>query len=105
VALNAQLISDGKPPLEMGAGIHTGHAVVGDIGAPNRREFTVIGNAVNVTSRLEGMTKETGQSIVVSEQTAKLVPDISWNELGSFPIRGCEEPMLLFSPLRGKAVR
>lgn len=98
VALNEQLSTEGREEIRMGAGIHTGKAVVGDIGAPHRREFTAIGSAVNVTSRLEGMTKEVGRSIVASEATMKLVKDVEWEEMGSFPIRGCAEPVRLFSP-------
>ncbi len=98
VALNEQLSTEGREEIRMGVGIHTGKAVVGDIGAPHRREFTAIGSAVNVTSRLEGMTKEVGRPIVASEATVKLVNEVEWEELGSFPIRGCAEPMRLFTP-------
>tara|TARA_R110002096_G_scaffold419294_3_gene623878 strand:+ start:914 stop:2134 length:1221 start_codon:yes stop_codon:yes gene_type:complete len=98
VEVNAWLESKGKKSIKVGIGVHTGGAIVGDIGAPHRREFTVIGSAVNVTSRLEGMTKEVGRTIVVSNVTADLVEEVEWEALGSFPIRGCAKPMLLFSP-------
>jgi adenylate cyclase len=98
VTFNEERSKEGKVPIRMGIGIHTGQAIVGDIGAPHRREFTAIGSAVNVASRLEGMTKEVGRSIVVSESTARLVPDVSWDELGQYPIRGCAEPLPLFAP-------
>lgn len=98
VTFNEERSKEGKVPIRMGIGIHTGPAIVGDIGAPHRREFTAIGSAVNVTARLEGMTKEVDRSIVVSESTARLVPDVNWDELGQYPIRGCAEPLLLFAP-------
>lgn len=96
--VNAWLEERGRDPIGIGIGVHTGSAVVGDIGAPHRREFTAIGSAVNIASRLEGMTKEVGRPIVVSEETAKLVDSVSWEELGAHEIRGCREPLPLLSP-------
>ena len=103
--LNSELESQGKSPIEIGIGIHTGQAIVGDIGAPHRREFTAIGSAVNVASRLESMTKEIGTGIVVSESTKELIGETDWNELGRFPIRGVAQPMTLFSPVRQETER
>jgi len=102
--INSWLASKGRDPIKVGIGVHTGGAIVGDIGAPHRREFTAIGSAVNVTSRLEGMTKKVGRTIVISATTAGLVTGVDWEELGSFPIRGCAEPMSLFSPKSGGEV-
>ena len=100
VDLNEARSKEGKVTIKMGIGIHTGRAIVGDIGAPHRREFTAIGSSVNVASRLEGMTKEVERPLVVSEATAQLVTRVAWDELGRFPIRGCAEPLLLLAPKR-----
>ncbi len=100
VTFNEDRSKEGKVTIKMGIGIHTGRAIVGDIGAPHRREFTAIGSAVNVASRLEGMTKEVDRTMVVSEATAQLVSKVPWAELGRYPIRGCVEPLLLFTPKR-----
>ena len=84
--------------IRIGVGIHSGPAIVGNIGSSRRMEYTAIGDTVNVASRLEAATKELGASIVVSEHTyygAK--GQFNFRSLGTVAVRGRDEPLSVFA--------
>jgi len=86
------------PPLKTRVGLHTGMATLGEIGAERRVEFTVIGDIVNVASRLEGMNKEFGTRILISEATRLAAGDIAPMQFrGEAKVRGKSEAMPVYS--------
>jgi adenylate cyclase len=76
--LNAQLLKEGHPPLVVRVGIHTDAVLVGNIGSQERMSYTVMGDGVNIASRLEGINKEFGTSICVSHNVFKETGERLW---------------------------
>src|SRR5207248_9848263 len=64
--LNCDLAAKGRAPIQIGIGIHSGPAIVGSIGSPQRLEFTATGHTVNHASRMQGLTKTTGRPLLVT---------------------------------------
>jgi class 3 adenylate cyclase len=80
-ALQPQFHSRGWPELAIGVGVNTGRMSVGNMGSDVRVAYTVMGDAVNLASRLEGLTKHYGVDMIVGEGTRSAVPDILFREL------------------------
>jgi len=97
--LNTQFSKKNWPELHIGVGINTGPMSVGNMGSQFRRAYTVLGDAVNLGSRLEGITKQYGVAFIVSETTAAQAPEFFYRELDRVRVKGKAEPVTIFEPL------
>ena len=97
--LNGARAARGAASLRLGIGLHSGRVVVGDVGSPERREYTAIGDAVNVASRIEQLTKVHGVPILVSDETRRGVGDgIRFASVGATQVKGRARPVDCWVP-------
>ncbi|MEO8652819.1 MAG: adenylate/guanylate cyclase domain-containing protein, partial [Ramlibacter sp.] len=97
--INEEHRSQGALEIGIGIGLNTGTMCVGDMGSEVRRSYTVIGDSVNLGSRLEGLSKVYGVDIVASETTRKLAPEFAWQELDRVRVKGRKESVAIFWPI------
>ena len=97
-ALNEQNRDTGRAPLNYGIGVHVGDVMYGNIGSRARLDFTVMGPAVNMASRLETLTKQLGKNVLLSRQFTDIVEgDFDLERVGEYPVRGFNDPIELFA--------
>lgn len=98
--LNEQFVLDGKPTIDIGIGLNTGDVTVGEMGSQGRADYTIIGDPVNLASRLEGLCKPYHAHIVISEFTKNgLKNEYVIRELDLVRVKGKNEPVAIFEVL------
>ena len=96
--LQKKWAAEGRHVIDIGIGINTGDMVVGNMGAEGKKmDYTVIGDNVNLGARLEGLTRQYNNHIIISEFTYNKVKEIAQvNELGSVTVKGKQKPVVIY---------
>jgi adenylate cyclase len=97
--LDPEFIKRGWPPLHIGVGVNCGEMNVGDMGSRFRRAYTVLGDAVNLASRLESLTKEYGAQILVTQAIADSAPGVVYREMDSVVVKGKHQGVPIYEPV------
>jgi adenylate cyclase len=98
-AINREHAEQGLPAIGVGVGLSSGEMCVGDMGSDLRRSYTVIGDAVNLGARLEGLSRVYGVDVVASDRTRELVPAMAWQEIDRVRVKGKAQTVAIHLPL------
>ena len=102
--INGDRAMAGKPPIAIGIGVHTDEVIVGNIGSRKRLEYTVVGDGVNTSSRLQGLNKEFGTTILISDTTYAAVKDeFECRQMPEAQLRGKTRELRFYEVLSLKA--
>ncbi len=104
--LNDELAAKERAPIQIGIGIHSGPAIVGSVGSPQRLEFTAIGNTVNVASRIQSLTKTVGRPLLVTKAVRDRAGDsFVFEDLPPQEVRGIEGRVMIFAVMPPTAAK
>ncbi|NBW46602.1 MAG: adenylate/guanylate cyclase domain-containing protein [Betaproteobacteria bacterium] len=100
--LSAAFVAKGWPPVAIGVGVNSGLMRVGDMGSQLRRAYTVMGDAVNLGSRLEGLTRAYGVDVLIGQDTRERLPHWVCREVDRVRVKGKQVPVRIYEPLGPK---